>query len=71
MLEPIRLEILAGDLPDGGWRLVAGRGQGPGQPESATQAQLTFYGEWAEIARKSPAFQQELKIFLITKLTAQ
>lgn len=56
MIQPIRLETMAGNLPDGGWRLVTGRGSDLEQPESATRAQLNFYGEWAEIARASPNF---------------
>lgn len=68
MINPFRLEAMSGDLPDGGWRLVIGLAQSPMEPESATQAQINLYGEWAKIARTSPLFQQELKTLLIKKL---
>ena len=64
------LEIVATDLPNGARRIGIGTLDRETRV-SEVVGQLDFFGALAEIARKSPTFQRELTVFLMSKLNAQ
>ena len=68
MLVPIRFETTAGDLPEGGRRIITSEVDLRGEAKGETMARMDFFGEFAELARTSPTFQRDLVAFLLRSL---
>ena len=64
------LEVIAVDLPNGGRRIGIGTFDRETRA-SDVAAQLDFFGELADIARASPAFQRDLTVFLMRALNSK